>query len=152
MRLRVLAGSVSDRCRCRLPQESSTPGMHKVKLTGLMVTEEPESAPFNNWAAVDWINLAAAKDPDGVFEIKNIARRRLRAVQEEISRRVSRRYRQLLEQQQGQRQGAGLGEGEGRGVWRDPRGAVLGAGNGGWGAEEGLVGELGEGAGWGRGE
>ena len=42
------------------PQTSST-GKHKVKISGLMVSEDPENRPFDNKAAWDWIVAGSSK-------------------------------------------------------------------------------------------
>ncbi|KXZ48764.1 hypothetical protein GPECTOR_25g348 [Gonium pectorale] len=74
----------------------TTSGKHKVKLTGLMVSEEPDSHAFNNWAAWDWVAMAASKDSKGVFEIGNIARRRMMEAHAASSAELMRRYHSQL--------------------------------------------------------
>ncbi|KAG2447186.1 hypothetical protein HYH02_007929 [Chlamydomonas schloesseri] len=97
--------------------EASNSGKHKVKISGLMVSEDPENLPFNNWAAWDWVSVASSKDPSGVFEIKNVARRSLLAAHQASSARLQQRYAALYgaggaQQQQQPQQGGAWEEAE----------------------------------------
>ena len=62
--------------------QTSTSGGKKVKLTGIMVSEEPGQNAYKNWAAWDWVSIAASKSTDGVFNMANTAHRRHRQLAE----------------------------------------------------------------------
>ncbi|KAG2493704.1 hypothetical protein HYH03_008218 [Edaphochlamys debaryana] len=88
--------SQADRCVISVKVLSATSsGKHKVKLTGLMVTEDPDNQGFNNWAAWDWVSLASAKDPNGVFSISNIARRSMMEILRQDREALRQRYKAL---------------------------------------------------------
>ncbi|EFJ42302.1 hypothetical protein VOLCADRAFT_107349 [Volvox carteri f. nagariensis] len=77
--------------------KETTSGKHKVKITGAMVSEDPDARAFQNWAAFDWVSVASSKDPKGVFEISNTARRALVERHAASSADIMRRYHQALE-------------------------------------------------------
>ncbi|GLI61581.1 hypothetical protein VaNZ11_003996 [Volvox africanus] len=79
-------------------QETSS-GKHKVKITGIMVSEDPVVAAFQDWASFDWVSIAAAKDPNGVFEMSNTARRALLERNAASSAEIMRRYYEAQEQE-----------------------------------------------------
>ncbi|GLI61503.1 hypothetical protein VaNZ11_003832 [Volvox africanus] len=80
----------------RVLKETSS-GKHKVKITGIMVSEDPEAAAFQDWASFDWVSIAASKDPKGVFEIGNIARRALLEWNAASSAEIMRVYHESLD-------------------------------------------------------
>ncbi|GIL54431.1 hypothetical protein Vafri_9966 [Volvox africanus] len=80
----------------RVLRETSS-GKHKVKITGIMVSEDPEAAAFQNSASFDWVSIAASKDPKGVFEIDNVARRALLERNAASSAEIMQVYHKSLE-------------------------------------------------------
>lgn len=62
-----------------------------------MVSEEPDSSAFQNWAAFDWVSLASSKDPNGVFEMSNTARRMMMERNTASSEHIMRSYHEALD-------------------------------------------------------
>ncbi|KAG2429693.1 hypothetical protein HYH02_013951 [Chlamydomonas schloesseri] len=72
--------------------ETSSTGKHKVKISGVMVSEDPENRPFDNKAAWDWIVAGSSKSAQGVFDLKSVVRRSLLAAHRASSARLQQRY------------------------------------------------------------
>ncbi|GIL59876.1 hypothetical protein Vafri_14684 [Volvox africanus] len=74
-------------------------GKHKVKITGIMVSEDPLPGAFQDWSSFDWVSIAASKDPNGVFEMGNTGRRALLERNAASSAEIMRGYYEALEQE-----------------------------------------------------